>query len=95
MTATLEGNSISHFNTGMFVTQTTPSPGQSAGGQATVTASPNNSFTSNGTGANGEPGTVVKAENNWWGCSKGPNMGAPCNTAIGTVTFMPWLTSKP
>jgi hypothetical protein len=72
----------------MFVTQTT-------GGQATVTASPNNSFHNNGTGANGGPGTVVNAQNNWWGCKKGPNMGGGCDTATGTVVYTPWLTSHP
>jgi len=95
LTATLSGNTFLHFNTGMFVTQTTPTPGQSAGGQATVTASPNNSFQGNGTGANGDTGTAVNAQNDWWGCAAGPNMGGGCNTAVGTVTFTPWLTAKP
>jgi hypothetical protein len=95
LTATLTGNSFTHFTTGMFVTQTTPTPGQEAGGQATVTAEPKNSFAYNGTGANGEPGTVVSAKEDWWGCAKGPNMGGPCNTAIGTVAFTPYLTEKP
>jgi hypothetical protein len=95
LTATLTGNTLSHFNTGMFVTQTNPTPGQEAGGQATITASPNNSFLANGTGANGEPGTTVNAANDWWGCTKGPNMGGACNTALGTVTYTPWLTAKP
>ncbi len=94
LTATLTGNTLAHFNTGMLVTQTSPTPGQPAGGQATVTAS-GNSIMANGTGANGEAGTVVKAENNWWGCSRGPNMRAPCNTAVGTVTYTPWLTARP
>ncbi len=95
VTATLSGNSFSHFNTGMFVTQTTPTAGQPAGGQATITASANNSFFANGTGADGNPGTTVNAQNDWWGCPKGPNMGGVCNTAIGTVQFTPWLTAKP
>ena len=95
LTATLTGNTLSHFVTGMFVTQTTPTPGQEAGGQATITASPNNSFLANGTGANGEPGTTVNAENDWWGCTKGPNMGGACNTALGTVTYTPFLIAKP
>jgi hypothetical protein len=95
LTATLKGNSFAHFNTGMLVTQTSPSPGQPAGGQATVTASPNNSFVANGTGANGETGTTVNAQEDWWGCMQGPNMGHACNTAIGTVAFTPWLTAKP
>jgi hypothetical protein len=95
VTATLTGNSLSHFNTGMFVTQTTPTEGQPAGGQANITASPNNSFYATGTGANGNTGTKVNAQEDWWGCAKGPNMGGTCNTAIGTVTFTPWLTAKP
>jgi hypothetical protein len=95
VTATLTGNSLSHFNTGMFVTQTTPTEGQPSGGQATITASPGNSFYANGTGANGNTATTVNAKEDWWGCSAGPNMGGSCNTAIGTVTFTPWLTAKP
>jgi nitrous oxidase accessory protein NosD len=95
LTATLTGNSFSHFNTGLFVTQTSPTPPGAAGGQATVTASPNNSFFANGIGASGNTGTTVNAQNDWWGCAQGPNMGHACNTAIGTVTFTPWLTVKP
>jgi hypothetical protein len=95
VTVTLTGNSLSHFNTGMFVTQTTPTEGQPVGGQATIAASGNNSFFANGTGANGDTGTTVNAQNDWWGCAKGPNMGGTCNTAIGTVQFTPWLTTKP
>jgi hypothetical protein len=95
LTATLGSNSFTHFNTGLFVTQTSPSPGQSAGGQATVTASPKNSFVANGTGASGDTGTVVNAQEDWWGCAQGPNMGGKCNTAVGTVAYTPWLTAKP
>ena len=87
-TATLSGNRLGHFGTGLFVTQ-------EAGGQATVTAESNNSFMGNTTGANGKPGTVVSAANNWWGCVKGPNAGGACNTAVGTTTFTPWLTARP
>jgi hypothetical protein len=87
LTATLTGNSFQHFGTGMFVTQ-------ASGGTATVTAH-NNSFHNNGTGANGDSSTSVNAENNWWGCKQGPNMGGVCDTAIGTVDFTPWLTQKP
>ncbi len=94
VTATLTGNTFEHFNTGMLVTQTSPSPGQPAGGQALVTAS-GNSFVNNGTGAAGEPGTTVEAAGNWWGCAQGPNMGHSCNTVTGTVGFTPWLTTKP
>jgi hypothetical protein len=95
LNATLTGNRFLHFDTGMFVTQTSPTPGQPAGGQATISATPNNSFQSNGTGANGEPGTVVNATNDWWGCAAGPNKGGTCNTALGTVAYTPWLTTKP
>ena len=66
---------------------------QPAGGQATVTAS-GNTFHTNGTGANGETGTTVDAENNWWGCKQGANAGH-CDTAVGTVDYTPWLTARP
>ena len=95
VTATLTGNTVSHYNTGMLVTQTSPSPGQPAGGQATITASPKNSFVANGAGAVGEEKTVVNAKEDWWGCAAGPNKGGACNTATGTVDYTPWLTSKP
>jgi hypothetical protein len=95
LTVTLTGNVFKHFDTGLLVTQTSPSPEQPAGGQATVTASPDNSFESDGTGANGEPGTIVNAQEDWWGCEQGPNMGGHCTTAIGTVEFTHWLTVKP
>jgi nitrous oxidase accessory protein NosD len=90
---TLTGNSFMHAGTGLLVTQTSPSPGQPAGGQAKVTAS-GNTFHTNGTGANGEAGTEVNAENNWWGCKQGPNMGH-CDTALGTVDYTPWLVARP
>jgi hypothetical protein len=94
LTAKLTGNTFEHFNTGLLVTQTSPSPGQPAGGQATVEAS-ENSFITDGTGASGETGTSVQAAHNWWGCPQGPNMGHSCNTATGTVAYTPWLTSRP
>ncbi len=90
---TLTHNSLMHSGTGLLVTQTSPTPGQPAGGQATVTAS-NNTIHTNATGANGETGTVVNAENNWWGCKQGPNMGR-CDTAVGTVDYTPWLVARP
>ena len=93
VTATLTGNTLAHTGTGLFVTQTEPTPGQSAGGQATVTAS-SNTIHPNLTGANGGPGTIVEAENNWWGCATGPNT-PHCDTAVGTVKYTPWLTAKP
>jgi hypothetical protein len=95
LTATLEGNTFSHFGTGMLVTQTKPTPGQDAGGQATVTASPNDQFIADTTGAYGEENTVVNAKEDWWGCSAGPNQGAPCTSALGTVQFEPYLVNRP
>jgi hypothetical protein len=95
LAAVLSGNRFSHFSTGLLATQTSPSPGQSAGGQATIAATPNNSFVANGTGANGEPGTVVNAAEDWWGCESGPNMGHMCNTAVGTVTYLPFRSTRP
>jgi nitrous oxidase accessory protein NosD len=94
LNATLTGNTIQHFGTGMFVTQSNPSPEQPAGGQATVSAS-NNSIQNDTAGAKGEPGTVVNAQNNWWGCKNGPNMGGKCESATGTVAFTPSLTARP
>ena len=93
VTATLMTNKIMNSGTGLFVTQTKPTEGQPEGGQATVTGS-GNTIQKNTTGANGQAGTVVEAQNNWWGCSTGPNT-PKCDTAIGTVNFTPWLTSKP
>jgi hypothetical protein len=95
LTAKLEGNSLSHFGTGMLVTQTAPTAGQPAGGQATVTATPNNSFEANGVGADGEAGTKVNARNDWWGCASGPNKGGKCQVVSGTVEYAPWLTAHP
>ena len=94
LTATLTSNKLEHAGVGMFVTQTSPSPEQPAGGQATVTAS-KNTFHMNGTGANGETGTIVNAQSNWWGCKEGPNNSPKCDTATGTVSYTPWLTAKP
>jgi hypothetical protein len=87
LTVALTSDSFVHSGTGLFVTQ-------AAGSQATVTAS-NSSIYANGTGANGETGTTVNAQNNWWGCKQGPNIGPHCDTAIGTVNYTPWLTAKP
>jgi hypothetical protein len=94
MTATLTGNTIQNSGTGMFVTQTNPSPEQPAGGQATVTAH-GNSFRGNPGGAKGEPGTAVNAKENWWGCKQGPNHDPKCDPATGTVDYTPWLVIKP
>ena len=94
LNATLTANSFMNSGTGMLATQTSPTEGQPAGGQATVNAE-QNSITGNGTGANGETGTVFNGKNNWWGCPAGPNMGGSCQTVVGTVTFTPWLGAKP
>jgi nitrous oxidase accessory protein NosD len=94
MTATLKGNLIEDSQNGMFVTQSDPSPEQPAGGQATVTAH-GNSFKHNPGGAKGEPGTVVEAQENWWGCTEGPNSGPKCDPASGTVAYVPFLAAKP
>jgi nitrous oxidase accessory protein NosD len=92
--ATLTGNSLMDSGTGLFVTQTSPTEGQPAGGQATVIAH-ENSIAGNGAGAKGDTGTVVEAQNDWWGCPQGPNMAGHCQTATGTVAFTPWLGAKP
>jgi nitrous oxidase accessory protein NosD len=92
-TATLSGNSLKDAGTGLLVTQTQPSPGQLAGGQADVTATGNAIF-KNAVGADGEAGTVVEAQNSWWGCPQGP-ASPKCNPAQGTVGYTPWLTAKP
>jgi nitrous oxidase accessory protein NosD len=94
LTVQLTGNQVADTGNALLVTQTSPSPGQPAGGQATVTAS-GNSFHKDGAGANGEAGTTVNAENNWWGCKQGPNVSSKCDTATGTVDYTPWLTAKP
>jgi Periplasmic copper-binding protein (NosD) len=86
LTVTLVGNALENSGTGILVTQ-------ASGGQATVTAH-TNTIKSNGLGANGEPGTVVEAQNNWWGCKGGP-ANPPCNGVKGTVAYTPWLTTKP
>jgi nitrous oxidase accessory protein NosD len=96
VTATLTGNVLHGFGTGLLVTQTSPTEGQPEGGQATVHAAGNNSIYGDGTGANGLAGTVLEAQNDWWGCSAGPNAPkASCATALGTTQYTPWLTAKP
>jgi hypothetical protein len=94
LTATLEGNTLEHYATGMLVTQTKPTEGP-AGGQATVTAGANNQFVLDTVGANGEEKTVVTANEDWWGCAEGPNNAPPCTSAIGTVKVESFLTAKP
>ncbi len=94
LTATLTGNTIEHNGTGLFVTQTEPTPGQPAGGQATVSAH-GNAFKDNPGGAKGGSGTIVEAQNSWWGCKQGPNNSPKCDPATGTVAYTPWLSAKP
>ena len=93
VTARFSENTIQNNANALFVTQSNPSPEQPAGGQATVTAR-TNVFMHNPGGAKGEPGTVVDAKENWWGCKQGPS-STKCDPATGTVTYTPWLLSKP
>jgi hypothetical protein len=95
LTASITGSIFENYATGMLVTQTKPTPGQPAGGQATVTASPEDQFVKDTTGAYGEAGTIVNARDDWWGCPQGPNNPPPCTSALGTVEYTPWLTSRP
>lgn len=84
---TFTGNVIEHFHTGVFADQ-------GDGGTATATLH-FNAIHGNDVGADGSPGSVVvHAENNWWGCSKGPNQPG-CDTATAVVSFTPWLTRPP
>jgi nitrous oxidase accessory protein NosD len=92
--ATLSKNEIENFGTGVYVTQTSPTAGDKAGGQATVSGS-DNVIKDDATGATGEPGTAVNLASNWWGCKQGPNNSPKCTTATGTVAYTPWLTAKP
>jgi hypothetical protein len=93
--ATLTGNAFQRSTTGLLVTQTTPTNGDSpCNFQATVSAHNNAIFKTKTTGANGLTGSAFDATNNWWGCSKGPNHNG-CASATGTTTFSPWLTKKP
>ena len=84
-------NRFSSFATGLYVSQNWTAFGDPGGNQANVTAHLNSIF-DNGVGVNGDSGTVVSAESNWWGCSQGPNTSGGCDSAVGTTTFDPWLT---
>jgi hypothetical protein len=86
MTASVTGNRFEKFANGLVVSQT-------EGNQATVTAH-QNEFKEVTLGALGETGTVVKAEENWWGCKQGPNGGPKCSKVEGTVTDTPFLSKK-
>lgn len=98
---TFTNNAIQQFKTGVYVEQQCelfsgyPGYENDCDGPATqATANIHyNNITRNKTQAKGLPGTIVSAENNWWGCTKGPN-NTGCGTVTGTVTFTPWLTSS-
>lgn len=101
VSASFTKNVIQHFNTGVYVEQqcelfSSYFPGDCSPGSPTQATAMlhNNIIKDSNTGANGLTGTVVDAENNWWGCNKGPNQPG-CDTAIGTVDFTPWLTKPP
>ncbi len=94
VTATLSKNQIENYGVGVFVTQTSPTGEDKAGGQATVSGA-DNTIKGNTAGATGEPGTSVNLANNWWGCKQGPNNSPKCDSATGTVAYTPWLTAKP
>lgn len=90
VTATFEHNLLRGFNQGFDVEQ--PNDGTTTP-QATAT------FTANAIEGNsapdaGQPGTIVNAAGNWWGCKSGPGTGK-CDSVSGTVTYVPWLTSVP
>jgi nitrous oxidase accessory protein NosD len=86
MTATVSANRFEHLGVGLYASQL-------EGGQASITAH-QNLFTEVALGAYGESGTVVSAEENWWGCKQGPNAGGKCAKVEGTVAYTPWRTSK-
>lgn len=86
LNATLTGNKFDNVGVGMVVSEEESI-------QATVTAE-QNQFNHDPIGAIGEPGTVVKAQNNWWGCRFGPNAGSKCSTTEGTVEYTPFRTSR-
>jgi nitrous oxidase accessory protein NosD len=101
VSASFRRNAIQHFGTGVYVEQQcelfaaffpTDCPAGSPT-QATAVLH-DNVINGNDTGASGLPGTSVDAEDNWWGCRKGPNQPG-CDTATGTVDFTPWLTKPP
>lgn len=101
VTASFTGNVIQHFGTGVYVEQHCELFGSyfpwdcpaASPTQATAVLH-DNVIKGNGVGANGLTGTLVNAENNWWGCKQGPNRPG-CDTAIGTADFTPWLTRPP
>lgn len=90
--ASVTGNGIRHFNTGVHVEQHGELFG-TGGGHASATLH-DNVIKTNGTGAEGLIGTTVDATNNWWGCRRGPNHPG-CDSATGTAIFTPWLTKPP
>jgi hypothetical protein len=42
--------------------------------------------------ANLNPGGLIDATENWWGCPKGPGANG-CASAVGNVIYTPWLTN--
>jgi nitrous oxidase accessory protein NosD len=92
--AVFSHNKISGFTTGLFVSETTTFYGDAVGGHATVTAH-QNSIVDNLTGAKGDVGTTLTADANYWGCRQGPNTPGKCDSAVGTTSYVPWLTHAP
>lgn len=93
LTVRLTGNTFEKFTTGLYVTD----PGASTAVTAAVDAHGNNTFTGNGTGVHGAQSSLspaLNATNDWWGCASGPN-SPHCDTAIGNVSYSPWLTKPP
>jgi hypothetical protein len=91
--ATFTGNTIQGFTTGLLVTQTSPTNGDTGVGNAVVAAH-GNSFQYNGTGVSAGPSSSVDASGNWWGCAHGPNTPG-CDTTAGTLVTTPFLASRP
>ena len=90
VTATFENNLLRGFNQGFDVEQ--PNDGTSTP-QATATFTAN-AIEGNAAADAGQPGTIVNAAGNWWGCKTGPGTGK-CDSVEGTVTDVPWLTRAP
>jgi hypothetical protein len=82
-TPTITANSIIDNTTGVLVN-----------GTSTAALHYNRIFNNSANGLDQTAGTV-DAENNWWGCSDGPNdPNGLCDTVVstgGTVDFNPWL----
>jgi hypothetical protein len=54
--------------------------------------------TTTGNSLSNSTGSLINAENNWWGCNAGPGNSAGCdnvvNSSTGNVDFNPWLVLK-